>query len=287
MAVFAVAASVVAVVGFAGLAVTQSMRVSDTRSRIEDIRSAFDFARQPGASMVQVDSSSSDTESLTEISHPGTERFFLVGSDVPMPPEGTVYRVWLLSGTQATWATDFVPEPGMMVVHARVRPEPVRPDPDLGGTSRVDAGSAEFSPFCRVCRIDGRLVAAVRFTPIRIGGRDGALLLGPLAVDPAFANQGHGRGLVGDALDAARTAGISLVLLVGDEPYYANWDWPRSARPDHNARPGRSGAVAGGGAGVRSVTDLCGSRRRRSRCAHRSERCVTTLARLSEFGRRL
>jgi hypothetical protein len=27
-----------------------------------------------------------------------------------------VYRVWLLSGTQATWATDFVPEPGMMVV---------------------------------------------------------------------------------------------------------------------------------------------------------------------------
>lgn len=116
VAIFAVAASVVAVVGFAGLAVTQSMRVSDTRSRIEDIRSAFDFARQPGSSMVPVDSSSSDTESLTEISHPGTERFYLVGSDVPMPPEGTVYRVWLLSGTQATWATDFVPEPGMMIV---------------------------------------------------------------------------------------------------------------------------------------------------------------------------
>ena len=33
-----------------------------------------------------------------------------------MPPEGSVYRVWLLSGNQATWATDFVPEPGMMVV---------------------------------------------------------------------------------------------------------------------------------------------------------------------------
>ena len=66
--------------------------------------------------MVQVDSSSSDTDSLTEISRPGTERFYLVGSDVPMPPEGTVYRVWLLSGNQATWATDFVPEPGMMVV---------------------------------------------------------------------------------------------------------------------------------------------------------------------------
>lgn len=116
VAIFAVAASVVAVVGFAGLAVTQSMRVNDTRSRMEDIRSAFDFARSPGASMVQVESSNSGTKPITEISKPGTEHFYLVGSDVPMPPEGTVYRVWLLSGNQATWATDFVPEPGMMVV---------------------------------------------------------------------------------------------------------------------------------------------------------------------------
>jgi len=86
---------------------------------------------------------------------------------------------------------------------------------------RLREGAAELSPFCRVCRIDGQLVAAVRFTPILIDGKDGALLLGPLAVDPAFANQGHGRGLVATALDAARSAGIALVVLVGDEPYYA------------------------------------------------------------------
>ena len=122
VAVFAVAASVVAVVGFAGLAVSQNMRVNDTRSRMDDIRSAMDFATRPGASMVQVDSSDSDTEPITEISHPGTERFYLVGNDVPMPPEGTVYRVWLLSGTQATYATDFVPEPGMMVVELEFDP---------------------------------------------------------------------------------------------------------------------------------------------------------------------
>jgi hypothetical protein len=122
VAVFAVAASVVAVVGFAGLAVSQKMRVNDTRSRMDDIRSAMDFATRPGASMVQVDSSDSDTEPITEISHPGTERFYLVGNDVPMPPEGTVYRVWLLSGTQATYATDFVPEPGMMVVELEFDP---------------------------------------------------------------------------------------------------------------------------------------------------------------------
>jgi predicted N-acetyltransferase YhbS len=92
---------------------------------------------------------------------------------------------------------------------------------------RLREGTEELSPFCRVCRIDGQLVAAVRFTPILIGARDGALLLGPLAVDPAFANQGYGRGLVGGALEAARGAGIALVLLVGDEPYYARLGFRR------------------------------------------------------------
>jgi anti-sigma-K factor RskA len=116
VAIFAVAASVVAVVGFAGLAVTQSMRVNDTRSAMDDIQSALDFARRPGASMVSVDSSSSGTDSLTEISLPGTERFLLVGTDVPMPPDGSVYRVWLLAGTQATFAGEFLPIPGYTVV---------------------------------------------------------------------------------------------------------------------------------------------------------------------------
>jgi predicted N-acetyltransferase YhbS len=88
----------------------------------------------------------------------------------------------------------------------------------------------DFSPFCRVCRIDGQLAAAVRFSPILIGGRGKALLLGPLAVDPAFANQGHGRGLVGEALEAARGAGIALVVLVGDEPYYAKLGFKRVPR---------------------------------------------------------
>ena len=139
MAIFAVAASVVAVVGFAGLAVTQSIRVNDARSRIDNIGSALDFARRPGTSMVQVDSSSSDTDSLTEISRPGTERFLLVGTDVPIPPEGSVYRVWLLSGTQATWATDFVPEPGLMVI-------PLEFDPSLYDRMVISVEPAGSTP---------------------------------------------------------------------------------------------------------------------------------------------
>jgi predicted N-acetyltransferase YhbS len=71
-----------------------------------------------------------------------------------------------------------------------------------------------------VCLLDDTVIAAVRFTPIEIGGRGDALLLGPLAVEPAYANRGYGRGLVARALDEARSDGIALVLLVGDEPYY-------------------------------------------------------------------
>jgi predicted N-acetyltransferase YhbS len=96
---------------------------------------------------------------------------------------------------------------------------------------RVREGApAAFSPFCRVALLGDRLIAALRFTEVRIGGRGGALLLGPLSVHPDFANRGYGRGLVAQALEDARAAGIALVVLVGDEPYYARLGFRRVAR---------------------------------------------------------
>ena len=102
---------------------------------------------------------------------------------------------------------------------------------------RVREGAAPVSPYCRVCLIEGRVIAAVRFTPILIGGKGGALLLGPLAVDPAFANQGHGRGLVGAAMRAAQADGIQLVVLVGDQAYYEKLGF-RRVPPGQIALPG-------------------------------------------------
>jgi len=64
-----------------------------------------------------------------------------------------------------------------------------------------------------------RLVGSVRLTPFAIGDAP-ALLLGPLAVEPAFAGRGAGRELVRTALAAARANGHRLVMLVGDLPYY-------------------------------------------------------------------
>jgi predicted N-acetyltransferase YhbS len=95
---------------------------------------------------------------------------------------------------------------------------------------RIREGADDISRHCRVCLVGDKIVAAVRFTPIAIGGHGDALLLGPLAVDPAFANRGYGRGLVARALDEARGNGMRLVLLVGDEPYYGKLGFKRVPR---------------------------------------------------------
>lgn len=95
---------------------------------------------------------------------------------------------------------------------------------------RVREGAPPVSPYCRVCLIGERIIAAVRFTPILIGGQGAALLLGPLVVDPEFANQGHGRGLAAGALEAAGANGVRLVVLVGDEPYYGKLGFRRIPR---------------------------------------------------------
>jgi predicted N-acetyltransferase YhbS len=71
--------------------------------------------------------------------------------------------------------------------------------------------------FVAVCH--GAVIASVLMTRVAAGeGR--ALLLGPLAVRPAYKNLGIGRRLVRIAVEAAEVAGAAAVLLVGDEPYY-------------------------------------------------------------------
>ncbi len=64
------------------------------------------------------------------------------------------------------------------------------------------------------------LVGSVRLSPIRIGATP-ALLLGPLTVEPPFRERGIGLSLIERALAEARAKGHRLVVLVGDEPYYA------------------------------------------------------------------
>jgi len=106
--------------------------------------------------------------------------------------------------------------PAISCLHARV----FGPGRFTRSAYRIREGTPAISPFCRAAELSGRLIAAVRFTAVSIGGREGALLLGPLAVDPEFAGQGIGRRLIAEGMEAAKAAGIRLVVLVGDEPYY-------------------------------------------------------------------
>ena len=85
---------------------------------------------------------------------------------------------------------------------------------------RVREETKPISKHCHVAIENGKLVGAVRMTEITIGKRPGALLLGPLAVDPALTNTGLGAQLIARALQSAKKDGIELIVLVGDEPYY-------------------------------------------------------------------
>ncbi|MFM9943541.1 MAG: GNAT family N-acetyltransferase [Hyphomicrobiaceae bacterium] len=106
--------------------------------------------------------------------------------------------------------------PAISALHGRV----FGPGRFVRSAYRVREGTPFASRYCRVALAGDQIVAALRMTPVRIGTAGGALLLGPLAVNPAFANLGHGRRLIAESLTLARADGLSLVVLVGDMAYY-------------------------------------------------------------------
>ncbi|MEX6507989.1 GNAT family N-acetyltransferase [Jiella sp. M17.18] len=87
-----------------------------------------------------------------------------------------------------------------------------------------------------VAELEGVVIGSVRLTPIRIGTTP-ALMLGPLAVRPAYKNKGAGKALMRLAADAARDTGERLIVLVGDPPYYAPLGY-RSLPPGSVIMPG-------------------------------------------------
>jgi len=115
---FAVAAGVVAVVGLAGLAVSQGMRANHSRARIADITEALNAASEPGASITPVGPA-------REIAAPGSEVIYLYGAGMPVPPPGRQYRIWLVApGRSATFLGELVVEDG--VAFARLSIDPSR-----------------------------------------------------------------------------------------------------------------------------------------------------------------
>ncbi len=73
---------------------------------------------------------------------------------------------------------------------------------------------------------EGRLVAHVLFTPVRLDPAAPGWLglgLGPVAVLPEFQRQGLGSRLVEAGLETCRSLGIDYVVLLGDPHYYCRF----------------------------------------------------------------
>src|SRR5215470_4340502 len=85
---------------------------------------------------------------------------------------------------------------------------------------RIREGAGHLVDLSFTARIGTLLVGSVRLTPVRIG-ENRALLLGPLTVEPPFRRRGIGLSLMQQALAAAKQQGHRLVVLVGDDTYYA------------------------------------------------------------------
>lgn len=71
-----------------------------------------------------------------------------------------------------------------------------------------------------VVREEDNLLATIRYWPVAIGENTPALLLGPIAVDPARRGEKIGVNLICKSLKVAEALGHGLIVLVGDPEYY-------------------------------------------------------------------
>lgn len=132
------------------------------------------------------------------------------------------------------WRADFFERTGSLVTRSSIVPERPGDAPaveDLVTRSfgpertrktvyRLRAGVPPVPELSFVAvGADGELLASIRYWPVCIEDTP-AILLGPLAVEPAIRGQGVGRRLVRHSLDAAVEHGHRICLVVGEPRYY-------------------------------------------------------------------
>jgi Anti-sigma-K factor rskA len=111
-----VAAGVVVVVA-AGLALSQGMRALDLEQQNEQVNEVLNYFQRPGATSDRLEGAgTAGSAPMSEISAPDAGHFFLLGTDVPAPPPGTAYGIWLSDGLEVVFAGEFPWGPGVHVV---------------------------------------------------------------------------------------------------------------------------------------------------------------------------
>lgn len=92
---------------------------------------------------------------------------------------------------------------------------------------RLRDGVDPVRELCLTLRDDsGTMMAAIRYWPVRVGGRL-VLLLGPVAVHPTAQGEGLGALLMRESLELAQKTGWERVMLVGDYPYYRRFGFEK------------------------------------------------------------
>jgi hypothetical protein len=112
-----VASGVAAILVVGGVAVSMGMRAGNLQTSNDLLRDALAFSQRPGASTEPLGASAlASPAPVSEITAPDEDHFFLIGEDVPEPPAGLVYGIWLSDGTDLIFAGTFVPRQEMTVV---------------------------------------------------------------------------------------------------------------------------------------------------------------------------
>jgi hypothetical protein len=115
MGTIAVAASVVAVIGLGG-AIVQGWQADTTQSRLDQVNQIVDFIQTNDGTTAPVG------QRMTEVSAPGVEEFYLYGDDVPNPPPGQWYCVWLAGEDSWKFVGSFVPNDGWVFMQIAFDP---------------------------------------------------------------------------------------------------------------------------------------------------------------------
>jgi hypothetical protein len=107
----------VAVVVAAGLALSQGMRALNLQQQNELVNEVLAYIQRTGATSDRLEQAeASGSAPMSEVSAPDAGHFYLLGTDVPPPPPGTVYGIWLSDGVESVFAGEFPWGPGVRVV---------------------------------------------------------------------------------------------------------------------------------------------------------------------------
>jgi len=133
--------------------------------------------------------------------------------------------------------------PGDVVARENLLDRAMGPGRRRKSSEKLRRGRLPAEGLALVARdLAGHMIGTVRLWNVEAGVDRGgqavpALLLGPLAVDPAQEGKGIGGMLMRAAIEEAKKRGHGAILLVGDAPYYERFGF-FAERAQHLVMPG-------------------------------------------------